>query len=328
MDRRRHQSIKPVLRAEGDAHLTPFRYQTKWDMDYGMAADTAWFTFGLVDYGLRYYNPKHGRFINRDPIGDGARQRGDGQSHGLARRAPTRAPEGSRQVQAGGLNLYEAFGGDPVNRWDFLGLNDMNHVPTYGSGDEELDAFLVTGSNLSALAAAQFHMQNRGRILSLRIDGQAALGAQHEYAPPYTNWRSVDKPGPPNRRNEQFLGDGKVYDLDPVEVVAQGGSSVLGRHQYDHIFLKHYFNPMNAAIYGRNLALNGVAYGPVFNLNEKGLVEAFQSTPATQEAIMQARQEVLSVAFASSSGGVFEGSLGPRVVNNTDYIFSLGKRHS
>ncbi|MCC5807456.1 MAG: RHS repeat-associated core domain-containing protein [Opitutales bacterium] len=85
-----------ILRAEGEAHLTPFRYQTKWDMDYGMEADTSWFTFGLVDYGLRYYNPKHGRFINRDPIGE-----------------------------AGGLNLYEAFGGDPVNRWDFLGLRSQ-----------------------------------------------------------------------------------------------------------------------------------------------------------------------------------------------------------
>ena len=124
-------------------------------------------------------------------------------------------------MQAGGLNLHEAFGGDPVNRWDFLGLNDMSHVPTYGTGDEELDALFVTGSNLSALAAAQFHMQNRGRILSLRRDGMSSVGAQHEYSPPYTNWSLVDKPGPPNRRNEQFLGDGKVYDLDPVEVVAR-----------------------------------------------------------------------------------------------------------
>ena len=125
MDRCRQQLIKPILRTEGDAHLTPFRYQTKWDMDYGMEADTAWFTFGLVDYGLRYEmepwrnpaersrgnerrasggvgNPKHGRFINRDPIGDGARQRGDGQSHGLARRAPTGHPKGRGRCKPAG----------------------------------------------------------------------------------------------------------------------------------------------------------------------------------------------------------------------------------
>ncbi len=97
MDRCRQQLIKPIVRAEGEAHLTPFRYQTKRDMDYDMEADTAWFTFGLVDYGLRYYNPKHGRFINRDPVGE-----------------------------AGGLNLYDAFGGDPVNRWDWLGLSPLH----------------------------------------------------------------------------------------------------------------------------------------------------------------------------------------------------------
>ncbi|MCC5808474.1 MAG: RHS repeat-associated core domain-containing protein [Opitutales bacterium] len=101
---RQYDPYGNLLRAEGDAvEKTPFRYQIKWDMDYGMEADTSWFTFGLVDYGLRYYNPKHGRFINRDPVGE-----------------------------AGGLNLYEAFGGDPVNRWDLLGLS--------ASGpDEELD---------------------------------------------------------------------------------------------------------------------------------------------------------------------------------------------
>ncbi|WP_442890137.1 RHS repeat domain-containing protein [Congregicoccus parvus] len=48
---------------------------------------------GLVYYGLRYYQPKHGRFINRDPI-----------------------------EESGGLNLYSFVGNSPTNRWDVLGL--------------------------------------------------------------------------------------------------------------------------------------------------------------------------------------------------------------
>lgn len=48
---------------------------------------------GLVYYGYRYYNPKHGRFINRDPSGE-----------------------------AGGVNLYGFVGNGPTQGWDLLGL--------------------------------------------------------------------------------------------------------------------------------------------------------------------------------------------------------------
>lgn len=51
---------------------------------------------GYIDYGLRFYLPLEGRFLNRDPI-----------------------------EEAGGNNLYTAFGGDPVNYWDYLGLDMM-----------------------------------------------------------------------------------------------------------------------------------------------------------------------------------------------------------
>jgi RHS repeat-associated protein len=48
---------------------------------------------GLVYYGLRYYDPSLGRFINRDPIGE-----------------------------AGGANLYGFVGNSPVNAVDVLGM--------------------------------------------------------------------------------------------------------------------------------------------------------------------------------------------------------------
>lgn len=50
---------------------------------------------GFVYYGLRYYAPALGRFINRDPIGE-----------------------------SGGINLYAFCGNDGVNRVDVLGMSD------------------------------------------------------------------------------------------------------------------------------------------------------------------------------------------------------------
>jgi RHS repeat-associated protein len=68
-----------------DAYMPdiPFGYQTKYQ-----DRET-----GLYYFGYRYYDPNHGRFINRDPMGE-----------------------------AGGLNLYGYCSGDPINKSDYLGL--------------------------------------------------------------------------------------------------------------------------------------------------------------------------------------------------------------
>ena len=55
---------------------------------------------GLIYYGYRYYNPRQGRFINRDPIGE-----------------------------EGGINLYGFVDNNPVNAIDYLGLNDCGPRP-------------------------------------------------------------------------------------------------------------------------------------------------------------------------------------------------------
>ena len=75
------------LRVGGSAIAAdnPFRFSTKY-------TDTE---SGLVYYGFRYYSPSLGRFLNRDPIGE-----------------------------AGGTNLYGFVENDPVNGWDYLGLDD------------------------------------------------------------------------------------------------------------------------------------------------------------------------------------------------------------
>jgi RHS repeat-associated protein len=62
----------------------PFRFSTRFT-----DGET-----GLVYYGLRYYDPGLGRFLNRDPLGE-----------------------------AGGENFYAFVGNGPVNRLDVLGAN-------------------------------------------------------------------------------------------------------------------------------------------------------------------------------------------------------------
>ncbi len=66
------------------ANANPFRSATKYTDQETQ----------LVYYGMRYYNPETGRFINRDPSGE-----------------------------EGGLNLYAFVLNNPANMHDFLGLN-------------------------------------------------------------------------------------------------------------------------------------------------------------------------------------------------------------
>ena len=63
----------------------PFRFSTKY-----LDSES-----GLIYYGFRYYSPSLGRFLNRDPLGE-----------------------------LGGSNLYGFIENDPVNGWDYLGLDD------------------------------------------------------------------------------------------------------------------------------------------------------------------------------------------------------------
>jgi RHS repeat-associated protein len=75
-----------LLRATGPAAAeNPYRFSTQYTDDIT----------GLIYYGYRHYDPVHGRWLSRDPIGE-----------------------------AGGLNLYGMVGNDPVNGIDVMGLYD------------------------------------------------------------------------------------------------------------------------------------------------------------------------------------------------------------
>jgi RHS repeat-associated protein len=82
----------------------PFRYQTKWHLQgaIGVGRDYGFTQFDIYDYGKRWYHPKQGRFINRDPIGE-----------------------------KGGRNLYGYVGNDPVNGVDVLGMVTQDQYNTH-----------------------------------------------------------------------------------------------------------------------------------------------------------------------------------------------------
>jgi hypothetical protein len=61
-------------------------------------------------YGYRYYDPATGRWPSRDPI-----------------------------EERGGINLYGFVGNSPLNRWDYLGLEDCCDEKTIGEGEKELN---------------------------------------------------------------------------------------------------------------------------------------------------------------------------------------------
>lgn len=73
------------------AEANPFRYSTKYTDNFSTNYPSK--TEGLVYYGLRFYVPETGRFLNRDPI-----------------------------QEAGGINLYGFVGNNPVNGYDLLGM--------------------------------------------------------------------------------------------------------------------------------------------------------------------------------------------------------------
>lgn len=91
------------LRKEGDyADENPIRFSTKYTDD----------ATNLVYYGRRYYDPKDGRFVGRDPI-----------------------------EERGGLNLYAFVANNTVNSWDYLGMSGT----TADEGD--FDDFLSGSGN-------------------------------------------------------------------------------------------------------------------------------------------------------------------------------------
>jgi RHS repeat-associated protein len=115
------------LRASGHAaHANPFRFSTKYQ-----DAES-----GLVYYGMRYFSPALGRWLNRDPLGE-----------------------------LGGVNLIGFLANDSINAVDLLGLSVDSPTASFWSAIASgnlryaaalLDAMLptLTAEQAAALTAA------------------------------------------------------------------------------------------------------------------------------------------------------------------------------
>lgn len=71
------------------AQTNPFRFSTKYTDN----------ETGMIYYGYRYYSPSIGRFLGRDPSGE-----------------------------KGGIHLYRFVNNNPVNAWDYLGMDPQDQT--------------------------------------------------------------------------------------------------------------------------------------------------------------------------------------------------------
>jgi RHS repeat-associated protein len=110
---------QPLTATGPAAKVTPFGFSTKYT-----DPETT-----LCYYGFRYYDPKDGRWLGRDPISEG-----------------------------GGMNVYGMVGNDPVDLFDVLGLqSDPAAVAIYDLAIADLTTFIVANpeiSNVTGLSSA------------------------------------------------------------------------------------------------------------------------------------------------------------------------------
>jgi RHS repeat-associated protein len=139
---------EPIATSGAYADKNPVRFSTKYTDD----------ETGLVYYGRRYYDPRNGRFLGRDPI-----------------------------EEAGGLNLYGFVGNSPVNRWDILGMvtpeDARNILKAYGGfnlylGNGDTLTHGHTGSSLDQVQNPEdFDLVRQGRSRrSLTTDNSSKSG--------------------------------------------------------------------------------------------------------------------------------------------------------
>jgi RHS repeat-associated protein len=174
-----------TVRASGSyAAINPVGYSTKYtDIETG-----------LVYYGLRYYSPWLGRFLNRDPI-----------------------------EESGGLNLYGFCGNNGVNGWDYLG-ND----PTYSASATWVYNNIIYGRDSSHTAGLMPFVDPSKIILGVGVGGLADVAASHRYddqgwgvegtGPSILKW-GEDHAGQPGLFGGSNSG-GKVVTVDGRTVVA------------------------------------------------------------------------------------------------------------
>ncbi len=180
-----------ILQSSGDySDDNPFRFSTKYTDD----------ETGLVYYGHRYYEPDLGRFINRDPI-----------------------------EEDGGLNLYGFVGNDPVNFYDYLGM-DLGPRPNDDHVNEEADprypftwASEIYQENGAWIRAVDLGNGLSGSVVYDPIGGEVSFDAFHYYFD-----------------GDQFRGDLASYHLDYAENFGELYSIMRDFEEDNHFQLPAY----------------------------------------------------------------------------------------
>jgi RHS repeat-associated protein len=90
--------------------------------DYRFSTKPLDATSGLYYYGLRYYDPKAGRWTRHDSLGE-----------------------------AGGVNLYGLLGNQPINKADYLGMVDYAQAPNMQRLQRVRDQFLSSSGTVQGL---------------------------------------------------------------------------------------------------------------------------------------------------------------------------------
>jgi RHS repeat-associated protein len=131
---------EPIATSGAYADKNPVRFSTKYTDD----------ETGLVYYGRRYYDPRNGRFLGRDPI-----------------------------EEEGGLNLYGFVGNDPSNRGDRLGLSPVSIAEDGGHSrvtDHLVGALesMYQQHSMIAWRWSQFGMRTRLPVGAVTATGQVS----------------------------------------------------------------------------------------------------------------------------------------------------------
>jgi len=271
---------------------------------------------GVRYYGRRYYDPKDGRFVGRDPI-----------------------------AEKGGLNLYAFVANNVVNGWDYLGMNA--EIPLIGTTPDFVDH--VFGSGYSASPNLELPGLYNPSFLSF-VEGNSGFIGFTFGPSSYNNvrsaiengWGNTDPLGVPYglyyyrgfafpasawnlqynslRNSVDAFWNGLLDSIQgndtptlappddfvgplPPSSTSTPQPQVPSNQRFNDSFLAHYYSPNNW-MYGK---LSWDGYGPTFSLNDKGLIDAFVSSDATQEAIGLFVEDTISAVSLSSKPGFYSG---------------------
>ncbi|MDA1277551.1 MAG: hypothetical protein O2960_26415 [Verrucomicrobia bacterium] len=170
---------------------------------------------GLYAYALRFYEPRLGRWLNGDPLREG-----------------------------GGINLYTAFGGDPVNKIDPHGTFALVAIPLLVAGAKAVATWEGIGLGLGATALLAQTLLDHGELINPNSPklvqfqpGQLSISLPK----PAPTRSSIELPRGVILDEGQYVGpDGKIWDrrgpirdqlnpLNPLNLLSSAEHATLDR---------------------------------------------------------------------------------------------------